>query len=89
MTVKTTLSFTDRHHKFLSEKVEQGVFATQSAAVAAALEHMIEDEQERDLALLTLAEEIRARMETPRDAFIDQDDAFAAARRTIEAGRRS
>jgi len=24
-------------------------------------------------------------METPRDAFIDQDDAFAAARRTIGA----
>jgi Arc/MetJ-type ribon-helix-helix transcriptional regulator len=38
MTVKTTLSFTDRHHHFLSEKVGQGVFATQSAAVAAALE---------------------------------------------------
>lgn len=86
MTVKTTLSFTDRHHQFWSEKVGQGVFATQSAAVAAALEQMIQDEQERDLAL---AEEIRARMETPRDAFIDQDDAFAAARRTIEAGRRS
>ena len=32
MTVKTTLSFTDRHHQFLSEKVGQGVFATQSAA---------------------------------------------------------
>ena len=27
MTVKTTLSFTDRHHQFLSEKVGQGVFA--------------------------------------------------------------
>jgi Arc/MetJ-type ribon-helix-helix transcriptional regulator len=41
MTVKTTLSFTDRHHHFLSEKVGQGVFATQSAAVAAALEQMM------------------------------------------------
>jgi len=27
MTAKTTLSFTDRHHQFLSEKVRQGVFA--------------------------------------------------------------
>ena len=34
MTVKTTLSFTDRHHLFLSEKVSEGVYATQSAAVA-------------------------------------------------------
>jgi antitoxin ParD1/3/4 len=87
MTVKTTLSFTDRHHKFLSEKVGQGVFATQSAAVAAAPEQMMQDEEERNVALQALAQEIRSRMETPRDAFIDQDDAFATARRTIEAAR--
>ena len=31
MTVKTTLSFTDRHHLFLSEKVSEGVYATRSA----------------------------------------------------------
>jgi Arc/MetJ-type ribon-helix-helix transcriptional regulator len=43
MTVKTTLSFIDRHHHFLMEKVGQGVFATQSAAVAAALEQMMLD----------------------------------------------
>ncbi|WP_296635640.1 hypothetical protein [Roseovarius sp.] len=87
MTVKTTLSFTDRHHQFLSAKVEQGVFATQSAAVAAALEQMIRDEQERDVALAALAQEIRARMETPREEFTDQDDAFAAAHRTIGTAR--
>jgi Arc/MetJ-type ribon-helix-helix transcriptional regulator len=87
MTVKTTLSFTDRHHHFLSEKVGQGVFATQSAAVAAALEQMMQDEQERGVALAALTHEIRARMETPRSAFIDQDDAFAAARATIETAR--
>lgn len=89
MTVKTTLSFTDRHHQFISEKVGQGVFATQSAAVAAALEQMMQDEEERNVALQALAQEIRARMETPRDAFIDQDDAFAAARASIEAARRA
>ena len=87
MTVKTTLSFTDRHHQFLSEKVGQGVFATQSAAVAAALEQMMQDEQERDVSLSALAQEIRARMETPRLAFINQDDAFASARATIGAVR--
>lgn len=87
MTVKTTLSFTDRHHQFISEKVGQGVFATQSAAVAAALEQMMQDEEERNVALQALAQEIRARMETPRDAFIDAEDAFAAARASIEATR--
>jgi antitoxin ParD1/3/4 len=85
MTVKTTLSFTDRHHQFLTSKVGQGVFATQSAAVAAALEQMMQDEEERDLALACLAHEIRARMETPPASFIDQEGAFSAAKRTINA----
>lgn len=89
MTVKTTLSFTDRHHDFLAQKVGQGVFATQSAGVAAAVEHMIQDEEERDLALTALAQEIRARMETPRASFIDKDAAFATAKRTLSAARRA
>jgi antitoxin ParD1/3/4 len=89
MTVKTTLSFTDRHHDFLAQKVGQGVFATQSAGVAAAIEQMIQDEAEREVALTALAQEIRARMETPRASFIDQDAAFAAANRTLSAARRA
>ena len=85
MTVKTTLSFTDRHHRFLTDKVGEGVFASQSAAVAAALEQMIRDEEERDLALGSIAAETRARMKTPRSDYIDRDDAFAVARSRLEA----
>ena len=88
MTVKTTLSFTDRHHRFLSEKVSEGVYATRSAAVATAIEQMIQDEEEREVALKALVEEIRARMHTPRSEFVNQDQAFAAARTTIAAARR-
>lgn len=88
MTVKTTLSFTDRHHRFLVQKVSDGVFASQSAAVAAALEQMIQDETEREVALTALAREIRARMRTPRSKFVDQDQAFSAARAAIEAARK-
>ena len=87
MTVKTTLSFTDRHHRFLTDKVGEGVFASQSAAVAAALEQMIRDEEERDLALGSLAEDIRARMKTPRSDYVDRDDVFAAARSRLKAAR--
>jgi antitoxin ParD1/3/4 len=87
MTVKTTLSFTDRHHNFLANKVGQGVFASQSAAVASALEQMMQDEEDRDVALTCLAQEIRARMETPREAFVDQATAFAAVHRAIRAAQ--
>lgn len=71
MTVKSTLSFTDRHHRFLTEKVGAGVFALQSALVATALEQMIQDEKEREVALGAFAAEIRTRLQTPRGAFVE------------------
>ena len=89
MTVKTTLSFTERHHLFLLEKVDEGVFATQSAAVAAAIEQMMQDGVEREVALSALSEEIRMRMQTPRSEFVGQNRAFSAARTTIKAARRT
>jgi len=88
MTVKTTLSFTERHHRFLLQKVDEGVFATQSAAVAAALEQMIQDEAERQVALSALADEIRARIGTPRSEYVNQEHAFSASRATMEASRK-
>ena len=65
MTIKTTLSFTDRHHRFLSEKVGEGVFATQSAAVASAIEQMMQDDQERKIAL---ARPVRGNPRTDADS---------------------
>jgi len=87
MTVKTTLSFTDRHHRFLTEKVGQGVFASQSAAVAAAIEQMVRDEEERDMALGAIAEDIRARLQTPISDYVDAEGAFATARARLRAAR--
>lgn len=87
MTVKTTLSFTDRHHRFLTDKVGEGVFASQSAAVAAALEQMIRDEEERDLALGAIADEIRERLQTPTSEYVGTEEAFADARARLEAAR--
>ena len=87
MTVKTTLSFTDRHHRFLSEKVGEGVFATQSAAVATAIERLMQDEEEREVALSALAEDVRARMQTARSEYVDRERAFSAARAVVGALR--
>ena len=85
MTVKTTLSFTDRHHRFLTEQVERGVYATASASVAAAIEQMIQDEEARQVMLSALADEVRARAATPRDAWRDEEETFAAALAEIAA----
>ena len=87
MTVRTTLSFTDRHHRFLLKKVRDGVFATQSAAVANAIERMMQDEEEREVALSALAEEIRLRMRTARSKYVDRQAAFSSAHAAVEASR--
>ncbi len=88
MTIKTTLSFTDRHHRFLLEKVGEGVFTTQSAAVASAIEQMMQDDRERETALSARAEEIRARMRTERSEYVDDEQVFSEARAAVEASRR-
>ena len=80
MTVKTTLSFTDRHHEYLAQKVGEGVFATTSSAVAAAIENLIQEEREREAALAGFADEIRSRLETPLDQYISMEEAFRPAR---------
>ncbi|MBW7862668.1 MAG: hypothetical protein H3C33_16435 [Rhodocyclaceae bacterium] len=87
MTVKTTLSFTDRHHRFLTERVGSGMFASQSAVVATALEQMIRDEEERGLMLAAMADMIRERVQTPPEDYVDAEDAFAAARAVVAAAR--
>jgi len=85
MTVKTSLSFTDRHHRFLAQKVAEGVFASTSAAVAAGVERMIEDEAARETALASMEQEIRRRYATPPGQFVDLEDdgAFDAARAVV------
>lgn len=84
MTIKTTLSFTDRHHRFLKEKVGEGVYASTSAAVATAVERMIEDEEAREVALDAMSEEIRRRATTLRADFVDHDDVFTPALRRLD-----
>ncbi len=79
MTVKTTLSFTDRHYDFLKSKVEQGVFATPSAAVATAIEQLIEDEIQRQNALDAISSVIAKRMETPKSEFVSDEGLFSGA----------
>ncbi|MFG6527233.1 MULTISPECIES: hypothetical protein [unclassified Sulfitobacter] len=85
MTVKTTLSFTDRHHDFLMAKVKQGKFATASSAVAAAIERLIEDEVHRENALKAISSAISDRMETSRSEFTSGEDIFRSALQRIKS----
>ena len=64
-------------------------FATPGAAVAAAIEQMMQDEEEREIALSALADEIHNRLQTSRSGFVGKGLALSAARATTYSVSRS
>ena len=74
MTVKTAVSFTERHHRFAKQKVKEGSCASVSSLVAQGIEKLMQEEEEREAVLAGMAEAVRARMQTPRSEFIKMDE---------------
>jgi Arc/MetJ-type ribon-helix-helix transcriptional regulator len=74
MTVKTAVSFTERHHQFAKQKVQEGSCASVSSLVAQGIEKLMLEEQEREAVLSGMADAIKARMQTPRSEFIEMDE---------------
>ena len=89
MTVKSTVSFTDRHHEFAQKKVKEGVYASVSSLVAAGIEQVMKDEAEREVALEAMKEVIKKRMETPREQWIEMktenNEIFDKAKKSISS----
>ncbi len=73
MTIKTSVSFTERHHRFAKQKVEEGSCASVSGLVAQGIEKLMQEE-EREAVLAGMADAVRARMQTPRSEFIEMDE---------------
>ena len=81
MTVKSTVSFTDRHHAFAQRKTAQGEHASHSSVVAAGLEALMQDEADREIALDAMRETIARRLATPEGEWLDGvDDLFSSAK---------
>ena len=74
MTVKTAVSFTDKHHEFAKRKVAEGACASVSSLVAQGIEKIIQEEAEQEVALDAMADAIKARMAAPRSAYVEMDD---------------
>lgn len=89
MTVKTTLSFTDRHHAFLSRKVREGTFATASAGVAAAVERLMAEEAEQQAMIDAMAEDIRERLKTPIDEYLSVAEVFSEVYADLDRRQRA
>ncbi len=87
MTVKTAVSFTERHHEFAKRKVQEGSCASVSSVVAQGIERLMQEEGEREAVLAGMADAIRARMQTLRSEFIEMDESdtmFEDVRRRLK-----
>ena len=86
MTVKTAVSFTDKHHEFAKKMVEEGTYASVSSVVAAGIEQVIRDDEEREIALQAMKKTIESRMALPREQWIDfdKDDIFERAKQRLK-----
>ena len=71
MTVKTAVSFTERHHRFAKRKVQEGSCASVSSLVAQGIERLMKEEREREAVLSGMANAIRTRMQTPRSECVE------------------
>ena len=74
MTIKTAVSFTERHHQFAKRKVQEGSCASVSSLVAQGIERLMQEEQEREAVLAGMTGAVRARLQTPRSEFIEMDE---------------
>lgn len=74
MTVKTAVSFTERHHRFEKQKAKEGPCASVSSLIAQGIEKLMQEEEEREAVLAGMAEAVRARMQTSRSEFIEMDE---------------
>ena len=74
MTIKTAVSFTERHHEYAKQKVREGSSASVSSLVAQGIEKLMQEELDRNAVLSGMTEAIKLRMQTPRAEFIKMDD---------------
>lgn len=87
MNVKTEITLTEDHLRYAERMVEQGAYPSVSSVVEASLAQMMMQEETLADPLAGMADEIRRRMELPRDQWIsmDKDDLFERVRDRIQA----
>lgn len=84
MTIKNTITLSDRYMRYAEQQVEDGQFPSVEKVVEAGLDALMRAEteltQEHHDAVTAMAGVIRERMDTPRDQFIPWDGVSMAER---------
>lgn len=74
MTVKIAIELDDSHREFAEKMVKDGVYPSISSVVQAGIEQMMLNDEVPADALTGMADEIRRRMELPKDQWISMQD---------------
>ncbi len=87
MNIKTTVTLSERNLRYAEKMVEEGAYPSVSDVIEASIEQMMLNAQSPDDPLAGMADEIRRRMELPRDQWISMrdDDVFENVRARISA----
>ncbi len=87
MNVKTTITLPEHYLQYAEKMVEDGAYPSVSSVIEAGLERMMHDDNSSTDPLAGMADEIRRRMELPRDQWISMkdDDLFDRVRARIRA----
>lgn len=80
MNVKTEITLTEDHLRYAERMVEEGAYPSVSSVVEAGLEQMMRQDNVSGDPLAGMAEEIRRRMELPRDQWLPWDGKDMAER---------
>lgn len=88
MTVKIAIELDDTHRAFAEKMVADGLYPSVSSVIQAGIEKMMSDSEEVPAdAVAGMADEIRRRLELPRDQWIplEGDSLFSDVRALIRA----
>ncbi|MBP1859489.1 hypothetical protein [Rhizobium herbae] len=85
MNIKTTVTISERNLRYAEKMVEEGVYPSVSELIEASIEQMMLNRQSPDDAVANMADEIRQRMELPREQWIplEGDTMFEEVRALI------
>lgn len=74
MTVKIAIELDESHREFAEKMVKDGLYPSISSVVQAGIEQMMQNDEIPADALAGMADEIRRRMELPKDQWISMQD---------------
>lgn len=74
MNIKTTVTLSERNLRYAEKMVEEGAYPSVSDVIEASIEQMMLNTPSPDDPLAGMADEIRRRMELPRDQWVSMEN---------------